>query len=80
MKLTCPKKWGGTCFRICEKAAVFVRDNGTSSIVRSKYPNRWKILFPNGIPKPGPDTYFLTPTGRVDLVEEQVGTGPAEPM
>ncbi len=71
LKLTCPKKWGGTCFRICEKAAVFVRDNGTSSIVRSKYPNRWKILFPNGIPKPGPDTYFLTPTGRVDFVERQ---------
>jgi hypothetical protein len=70
LKLTCPKKWGGTCFRICEKAAVFVRDNGTS-IVRSKYPNRWKILFPNGIPKPGPDTYFLTPTGRVDFVERQ---------
>jgi len=82
LKLTCPKKWGGTCFRICEKAAVFVRDNGTSSIVRSKYPNRWKILFPNGIPKPGPDTYFLTPTGRVDFVERhtQPGTDPAEPL
>ena len=82
LKLTCPKKWGGTCFRICEKAAVFVRDNGTSSIVRSKYPNSWKILFPNGIPKPGPDTYFLTPTGRVDFVERhtQPGTDPAEPL
>ena len=32
------------------------------------------------MPTPNPDTYFLTPTGRVDLVEEQLGTGPAEPL
>jgi hypothetical protein len=38
--------------------------------VKDKYfsPNR---IFPNGIPKPGPETYFLTPTGRVDFVERQ---------
>ena len=27
--------------------------------------------FRAGIPKPGPETYFLTPTGRVDFVERQ---------
>ena len=66
---TCPKAWGGTCFRFCEKAAVIVRAGGAAQmIVKNKYsrPNR---IFPNGIPKPGPDTYFLTPTGRVDFVE-----------
>ena len=68
---TCPKAWGGTCFRFCEKAVVIVRAGGAAQmIVKDKYfsPNR---IFPNGIPKPGPDTYFLTPTGRVDFVERQ---------
>ena len=59
--------------------AVIVRAGGAAQIVRNVYlsPNR---IFPDGIPKPNPDTYFLTPTGRVDLVEEQLGTGPAEPF
>ena len=70
LKLTCPKARGGTCFDICEKAAVIVRAGGAAQIVKNQYssPNR---IFPNGIPKPGPDTYFLTPTGRVDFVERQ---------
>ena len=70
LKLTCQKARGGTCFDICEKAAVIVRAGGAAQIVKNQYssPNR---IFPNGIPKPGPDTYFLTPTGRVDFVERQ---------
>ena len=70
LKLTCPKARGGTCFDICEKAAVIVRAGGAAQIVKNQYssPNR---IFPNGIPKPGPNTYFLTPTGRVDFVERQ---------
>ena len=73
LKLTCPKAWGGTCFRFCEKAAVIVRAGGASGVWKCKYA-RSKNIFRAGIPKPGPETYFLTPTGRVDLVEEQLGT------
>ena len=71
LTLTCPKAWGGTCFRFCEKAVVIVRAGGAAQmIVKDKYFSLNRI-FPNGIPKPGPDTYFLTPTGRVDFVERQ---------
>ena len=81
LKLTCPKEWGGTCFSFCEKAAVFVYVGGAACVRKSKYA-RPKHIFPNGIPKPNPDTYFLTPTGRVDFVERhtQPGTDPAEPL
>ena len=27
--LTCPRKWGGTCFKFCEKSAVIVRSGGS---------------------------------------------------
>ena len=70
LKLTCPKEWGGTCFKVCEKAGVIVYKGGASQIFRNKYV-RASLIFNDGIPKPGPDTYFLTPTGRVDLVEWQ---------
>ena len=43
--------------------------NGVSQIV--KWHRSPKQIFCSGIPKPGPDTYFLTPTGRVDFVERQ---------
>lgn len=69
---TCPKSWGGTCFEFCEKAAVVVRQDGTARLVKRKYA-RPRIIFPNGMPKPRSDTYYLTPTGRIDLVSlEQV--------
>ena len=70
--LTCPRKWGGTCFSFCERAAVVVHRGGAAHIVKSKYA-RWRYIFPNGIPKLGPDTYFLTPTGRVDLAVSAAG-------
>ena len=70
LKLTCPKEWGGTCFKFCEKAGVIVRKGGASQIFKNKYV-RPSLIFNDGIPKPGPDTYFLTPTGRVDFVERQ---------
>ncbi len=71
LKLTCPKEWGGTCFKVCEKAGVIVYKGGASQIFRNKYV-RPSLIFSDGMPKPGPDTYFLTPTGRVDFVERQV--------
>ena len=70
LKLTCPKEWGGTCFKFCEKAGVIVYKGGASQIFKNKYV-RPSLIFNDGIPKPGPDTYFLTPTGRVDFVERQ---------
>ena len=74
LKLTCPKEWGGGCFNFCEKAAVIVRVSGASQVVNLKYATP-RIIFRGGIPSPGPDTYFLTPTGRVDLVERQAQAG-----
>ena len=66
LTLNCPKEWGGACFRICEQLIVLVRVGGAAQIVKRHFLSP-KRIFPNGIPKPGPDTYFLTPTGRVDF-------------
>ena len=69
LKLTCPKEWGGVCFKFCEKMGVVHYKNGVSQIVKKHMSP--KQIFCSGIPKPGPETYFLTPTGRVDFVERQ---------
>ena len=69
LKLTCPKEWGGVCFKFCEKMGVVHYKNGVSQIVKKHMSP--KQIFCSGIPKPGPDTYYLTPTGRVDFVERQ---------
>ena len=66
LTLTCPKTWGGSCFNFCENAAVII--GGPSWFLKRKYLCP-KFIFHYGIPKPNPNTYFLTPTGRVDLVE-----------
>lgn len=70
LKLTCPKEWGGNCFKYCEKMGVVVRKGGAALVLKSKYV-RPKLVFRDGIPRPRADTYFLTPTGRVDIVKEQ---------
>jgi hypothetical protein len=77
--LTCPKERGGSCFDFCKKIVVLIRSNGDALRLERKLLRR-NYIFRNGMPTPNPDTYFLTPTGRVDLVEEQLGTGPAEPL
>lgn len=64
LPLTCPKTRGGRCFGFCEKAAIIVRGCGAANVVLSARPIPTHI-FPNGVPKPGQSTYFLTPTGRV---------------
>ena len=69
LKLTCPKEWGGVCFKFCEKMGVVHYKNGVSQIVKKHMSP--KEIFCSGIPKPGPETYFLTPNGRVDFVERQ---------
>ena len=68
LKLTCPKQWYGTRFQFCEKAGVIVYKGGEEQIIKRRSV-RPRLIFPDGIPHPRPDTYFLTPTGRVDLVE-----------
>ena len=78
--LTCPRKWGGTCFKFCEKSAVIVRSGGSAQVLKGKY-LRANVIFRDGIPKLGPHTYFLTPTGRIDFVEHQrsnTDLGPSE--
>ena len=77
--LTCPKERGGRCFDFCKKIVVLIRSNGDALRLERKLLRR-NYIFRNGMPTPNPDTYFLTPTGRVDLVEEQLGTGPTEPL
>lgn len=74
LTLTCPKSWGGKCFRFCEKGAVIARVGGATGIVKSKYA-RLRLIFPKGVPKPASDTYFLTPTGRVDFVAHPLDSG-----
>ena len=69
VSLTCPKEWGGECFGYCEKKAI---------VVRSGRPARMQVLKPKNIhaislseeslPELA-DTYVLTPTGRVALVD-----------
>ena len=49
--LSCPAKHGGKCHFFCLDFGIV-------------YPNTVYGCF---VPPPGPDTYFLTPTGRLDL-------------
>jgi len=65
LKLTCPGERGGAGFAFGAKAGVMVTKGGAATLV-SPYmcPRR---LFPDGFPPPRPDTYYLTPTGRLDL-------------
>ena len=67
IKLTCPKKLGGDCFNGWRKFIVIVRKGGASQIIQPKYAPTPHLIFNGRIPKPGPNTYFLTPTGRVDF-------------
>ena len=77
LNLICPKKaWGGACGDFCEKGAVVVFRNGVSQALKRKWA-RPRLMFRSvdssrdDIPVPRPDTYYLTPTGRVDFVERQ---------
>ena len=70
VSLTCPKEWGGECFGYCEKKAI---------VVRSGRPARMQVLKPKNIHAISlseeslselADTYVLTPTGRVAIVDK----------
>ena len=65
LSLTCPKEWCGDCFGDCKRFAVIIRKGGGTIVVKKHMtPN---TLFCGRIPKPGPNTYFLTPTGRIEF-------------
>ncbi len=66
IELTCQKKWGGGSFNGWRKFAVIVRKGGASQIINAKYATPY-LIFNGRMPKLGPNTYFLTPTGRVDF-------------
>ena len=68
--LTCPAERGGRCLQFCPAAAVVLRRDGSVSVI---YANNLtpEELFGGKVLRLAPDTYFLTPTGRVDVVERQ---------
>ena len=68
LEFACPEVWGGTCLGFCKKMGVIILSDGTLLIPRGKM-RRLSWIFPNGRPIPVADTYFLTPTGRVDLTK-----------
>ena len=77
LTLVCPKKvWGGVCRDFCEKGAVVVYKNGVSQTLKRKWARPW-LMFRSAdssrddIPIPRPDTYYLTPTGRVEVLSNQ---------
>ena len=77
LNLICPKKaWGGACGDFCEKGAVVVFRNGVSQTLKRKWA-RPRLMFRSvdssrdDIPIPRPDTYYLTPTGRVEVLSNQ---------
>lgn len=76
-----PREWDGSsraaesladAISACEsvpfgdKGCIFVRRGGASQIVKRKYCRR-DVIFNRESFKLGADTYFLTPTGRVDF-------------
>ena len=68
--LTCPAERGGRCLQFCPAAAVVLRRDGSVSVIYAKNLTP-EELFGGKVPHLAPDTYFLTPTGRVDFVERK---------
>lgn len=66
ISLTCPKKWGGECFDVCEKAAVVMRKGGGGQIVKGTY-SGGLLSFSKDVRAQLETTYMLTPTGRVSF-------------
>ena len=73
--LTCPAERGGRCLQFCPSAAVVLRRDGSVSVI---YANNLtpEELFGGKVLRLAPDTYFLTPTGRVDVVERKAAVSP----
>ena len=63
--LTCPESMG-EAFSMFPKRTLVVASRGGYVHAQSEPEVIRRCFFPHGNPKPNPDTYFLTPTGRVD--------------
>lgn len=63
--LTCPESMG-EAFSMFPKRTLVVASRGGYVHAQSEPEVIRRSIFPHGNPKPNPDTYFLTPTGRVD--------------
>ena len=68
--LTCPAERGGKCLQFCPYAVVVLRRDGGVSVINANDLTP-EVVFGGKVPRLAPDTYFLTPTGRVDLVERK---------
>lgn len=69
VSLTCPKEWGGECFDYCEKKAIVVRNGCPKRMQVLKPKNIHAISLPEESLSELADTYVLTPTGRIALVD-----------
>jgi len=67
--LKCSEENGAPCLLHCLDSAVVARKGGEVYMSRGKAvsPDR---MFGGPVPRPPSETYFLTPTGRLDLVTE----------
>ena len=68
--LTCPAERGGRCLHFCHAAVVVMRRDGSVSAIPANNLTS-EAFFGGKASRPAPDTYCLTPTGRVDFVERQ---------
>ena len=68
--LTCPAERGGKCLQFCPYAVEVLRRDGGVSVINANDLTP-EVVFGGKVPRLAPDTYFLTPTGRVDLVERK---------
>ena len=67
LNMTCPGERGGECLGFCKKFVVVVHKGGAVRSYREGCATPFDIFGQKPIPSPAPDTYYLSPTGRVDL-------------
>ena len=67
--LKCSEENGAPCLLHCMDSAVVARKGGEVERVRGKTVTP-ALIFGSHVPRPRSETYFLTPTGRLDLVTE----------
>ena len=67
--LKCSEDLGAPCLLHCMGTAVVARKGGEVERVRGKTVTP-ALIFGSHVQRPPSETYFLTPTGRLDLVAE----------
>ena len=66
--LKCSEECGAPCLRHCMVSAVVARKGGEVDVGKKAVTPA--MIFGGHVPRPPSETYFLTPTGRLDLVAE----------